>query len=156
MGAGRSLVLLYKQYKKQKSRKNNLPPTKSKYTIEQWSFKHRWDERAKAADKEDEESKLAAIKEETKREHIERIRAFRKAADQSVITSMVTSASTLKGVQAIAEKVVARIQLEAETNLKDLMTVAQVLDMLTKNTNQGFDLKAKIEGLEAVLDAMEK
>lgn len=155
MGQGRSVRGLHTQYMAKRSKKI-IPPTKSYKTLLLWSSRYGWDGRVKAADKAAEEERLQRMKEEQDREYMERLRSFRKVADQSVTFSMVTSASTLKSVQAIAEKVVERIQLETQTNLKDLMTVAQVLDLLTRNTNQGFDLKAKIEGLDAVLQQLEE
>jgi len=155
MGQGRSLVGLYREYSKRKTRKNNLPPTKSRITIEQWSSKHKWDERVKKADKELEVERLQAIKDEQKREQIERLKAFRGAADQSAILSVATSAKTLKGMQAIAEQVLSQINLDAQTSLKDLALVAQVLQLLTRNTQEGFNLKAQIEGLESIIQEMD-
>jgi len=156
MGQGRSIKLLHRQYSEQNRKKRNVTPTKSYKTIAGWSSVYKWDERVKAADKEIEAERLQAIKDEQKREQIERLKAFRGAADQSAILSVATSAKTLKGMQAIAEQVLNQINLDAQTSLKDLALVAQVLQLLTRNTQEGFNLKAQIEGLESIIQELDK
>lgn len=133
-----------------------ISPTPSKGTVYNWSHRHGWDERVKRWDAEQQMEAERRAREERQQELMENLRRFRAVGDRAVVNSMLTNAETLESVRNIAKQVLQRIELEAVTNLRDLAAVADTLEKLTRNTDKAFELKAKIEGMEAVLEAMDK
>lgn len=136
---------------------NLAPELSSTYgTVRNWAHHFEWDKRVKEWDTEQRLEAERRAREERQQELMENLRRFRAVGDRAVVNSMLTNAETLESVRNIAKQVLQRIELEAVTNLRDLAAVADTLEKLTRNTDKAFELKAKIEGMEAVLEAMDK
>ena len=161
MGQGRSIKVLHQQYSKQNRKKRNVTPTKSYKTIAGWSSTYKWDERVKVADKELEAERLQALKEEAHRKYLERIQAFRTVADQAAVAGIAGS-STLARIQSnIAKQAEQLLSNLAINDLGELEAIAKVLQTLNnsmggnaKASNDLFDFKAKIEGLDQLLSSL--
>ena len=128
-------------------------PTKG--TIQNWSHWFKWNERAEKWDAEQRREAERKAKELRQQELMESLAKFRAVGDRASINSMLTTAESLEGVRKIAQQVIQRLELEAVTNLRDLESIAKTLDILTRNGDKSLDFKAKIEGMDAVLEAME-
>lgn len=132
------------------------PPAKALKTVRSWALYFNWEQRLKEWDEAHFVENLRKQRETQERETMERLRKFRQAADQAAVNSLVVSAQSLDRIRGLAEQIMARVEVKEKTQIRDVTSIASAIEMLTRNIDKAIDIKAKIEGIDVLLERLER